>query len=197
MTQITPILSVSALALALLCQSATAQLAIPTHTIDAGGGKSSGGTLELTGTIGQPDASPAVSGGALSITGGFWGANTNPYAGAYEAWAALNITPGHDASFGGDADLDGIPNGLVYVFGPTGAELAGKGILTAPPANIPGDVILTLEASEDLVTWTPVLEYTAGAQTLIDAALSIAGGEVTDSASGIRHFYQYTITLIE
>ncbi len=42
-------------------------------TIDGGGGTSSGGNFALTGTIGQPDASPTVSvGGQFSLVGGFW-----------------------------------------------------------------------------------------------------------------------------
>jgi hypothetical protein len=44
-------------------------------TTDAGGAQaSSGGTFELSGTIGQPDASAsaALAGGSYSLTGGFW-----------------------------------------------------------------------------------------------------------------------------
>jgi hypothetical protein len=43
-------------------------------TIDGGGGTSSGGGYELTGTIGQPDASApnAMAGGTFQLTGGFW-----------------------------------------------------------------------------------------------------------------------------
>ena len=46
------------------------------YTIDGGGNTSSGGIYEVTGTIGQPDASgalTAVSGGTFSLFGGFWG----------------------------------------------------------------------------------------------------------------------------
>lgn len=42
------------------------------HTIDGGGVmRSTGGAFELSGTIGQPDAG-AMTGGAFSLTGGFW-----------------------------------------------------------------------------------------------------------------------------
>ena len=42
-------------------------------TIDGGGGKSTGGNLEVTGTIAQPDASTAaLTGGAFTLSGGFW-----------------------------------------------------------------------------------------------------------------------------
>lgn len=41
-------------------------------TIDGGGGGSTGGVFSLTTTIGQPDASNTMSGGAFALTGGFW-----------------------------------------------------------------------------------------------------------------------------
>jgi len=41
------------------------------HTIDGGGGTSSGGPYVLTGTIGQPDADWCV-GGNYELLGGFW-----------------------------------------------------------------------------------------------------------------------------
>ena len=41
------------------------------HTIDGGGGTSSGGTYQLTGTIGQPDAE-YLDGGPYELLGGFW-----------------------------------------------------------------------------------------------------------------------------
>lgn len=45
---------------------------IPWHTIDGGGGTSSGGSFSLSGTIGQHDAGPVMSDGAFALTGGFW-----------------------------------------------------------------------------------------------------------------------------
>ncbi len=59
--------------------SATALLALPAHaqfdlswnTIDGGGGTSTGGTLSVSMTIGQPDAG-TMTGGTLVISGGFW-----------------------------------------------------------------------------------------------------------------------------
>jgi hypothetical protein len=42
-------------------------------TIDGGGITfAAGGTFDLGGTVGQPDASNALTGGAFSLTGGFW-----------------------------------------------------------------------------------------------------------------------------
>jgi hypothetical protein len=42
------------------------------HTIDGGGGTSTGGVYSVSGTIGQPDAG-TMSGGSYSLAGGFWG----------------------------------------------------------------------------------------------------------------------------
>ncbi|MES2705574.1 MAG: hypothetical protein V4726_03125 [Verrucomicrobiota bacterium] len=42
-------------------------------TIDSGGGKSSAGAWTITGTLGQPDASPiTATAGAFVVQGGFW-----------------------------------------------------------------------------------------------------------------------------
>ncbi len=49
-----------------------AQYAINWHTIDGGGGTSTGGVYSVSGTIGQPDASPTMTNGQYAITGGFW-----------------------------------------------------------------------------------------------------------------------------
>jgi hypothetical protein len=48
-----------------------------TYTVDwykiaGGGGTSTGAIYQVSGTIGQPDASGAMSGGNYSLTGGFW-----------------------------------------------------------------------------------------------------------------------------
>ncbi len=47
-------------------------LTIPWHTIDGGGGLSSGGSFSIAGTIGQPDAGQPMQGGSFSIRVGFW-----------------------------------------------------------------------------------------------------------------------------
>jgi hypothetical protein len=49
-----------------------AQLSIDWHTIDGGGGTSSGGVYSVVGTIGQPDAGGPMTNGQFSVTGGFW-----------------------------------------------------------------------------------------------------------------------------
>jgi hypothetical protein len=52
---------------------AMAQYSIDWFTVDGGGGTSTGGVYSVSGTIGQPDASPqTLQGGPYSVTGGFW-----------------------------------------------------------------------------------------------------------------------------
>jgi hypothetical protein len=50
--------------------------AIPWHKIAGGGGvslgKGGGTAYAVSGTVGQPDASGAMTGGSYSLTGGFW-----------------------------------------------------------------------------------------------------------------------------
>jgi len=42
------------------------------HTIDGGGGTSTGGVYSISGTIGQPDAG-RLAGASYALEGGFWG----------------------------------------------------------------------------------------------------------------------------
>jgi len=48
------------------------------HTIDGGGGESSGGNYALTGIIGQSDAGVLMSGDDYTMTGGFWEVGDEP-----------------------------------------------------------------------------------------------------------------------
>ncbi len=48
------------------------QYSIGWYKVAGGGGVSTGGVYQVSGTIGQPDASGAMSGGPYSVTGGFW-----------------------------------------------------------------------------------------------------------------------------
>ena len=48
------------------------QYSVDWHKIAGGGGTSSNGQYSVSGTIGQPDAGGAMSGGNYSLTGGFW-----------------------------------------------------------------------------------------------------------------------------
>lgn len=54
-----------------LAFAAWAQYSIDWHTMDGGGGVSTGSVYTVSGTIGQPDTG-TMSGGTYSISGGFW-----------------------------------------------------------------------------------------------------------------------------
>jgi len=61
------------LVLLLSCTQLGAQpYSINWHTIDGGGGTSTGGVYFVSGTIGQPDAGGPMTNGPYSVTGGFW-----------------------------------------------------------------------------------------------------------------------------
>jgi hypothetical protein len=48
------------------------QYSIDWYKIAGGGGASTGGNYQVSGSIGQPDASGTLSGGPYSVVGGFW-----------------------------------------------------------------------------------------------------------------------------
>ncbi len=61
------------LLLSAFCLQASGQsYSIDWNIIAGGGGTSTNGQYAVTGTIGQPDASGAMTGGNYSLTGGFW-----------------------------------------------------------------------------------------------------------------------------
>ena len=72
------------------------------HTIDGGGGTSTGGVFSVSGTVGQPDASGAMTNVQYSVSGGFWvlptliqtaGAPTLTIAAAAPGLATISWTP--------------------------------------------------------------------------------------------------------
>ena len=63
---------VAMLCAALIPVAVAQNYAITKYTIDGGGGASAGGNYVVQGTIGQPDASEASTGGKYAVTGGFW-----------------------------------------------------------------------------------------------------------------------------
>jgi len=63
--------------LAAVCGASTQSFSIDRFAMAGGGGASTGGAFESSGTIGQPDAG-AMNGGSYSLAGGFWGASQTP-----------------------------------------------------------------------------------------------------------------------
>ena len=41
-------------------------------TVDSGGGTATGGGYTLSGTVGQPEPGPVLTGGGFKLTSGFW-----------------------------------------------------------------------------------------------------------------------------
>ena len=84
---------------------------------------------------------------------------------AYIAWAAANLPPG-DHTFGGDADLNGIPTGFEFAYGPLAEPFVllqmqlSNGIPSAvlaadPNTNGASYTRLDVEAGNDLSDWVP------------------------------------------
>jgi hypothetical protein len=69
--------------------------AIDWHTIDGGGGTSTGGVYSVTGTIGQPDAGLTMTNGQYSVTGGFWALPIAIQVGGAPTLAIGPATPGN------------------------------------------------------------------------------------------------------
>ena len=108
------LLLLTASALVVLRGSAVGDYAVDWWSSDGGGAATStGGSYSLGGTIGQPDAGPAMTGGAFSIIGGFWGAALPP---------ALSIS--------GSAGIPGAT--LTYTGGSTTANGSGDYSITVP-----------------------------------------------------------------
>ncbi|SRR5581483_1193816 len=61
-----------ALGVAAALSTSAQSYSIDWYKIAGGGGSSTNGQFSLNGTIGQPDASGAMTGGNYSVTGGFW-----------------------------------------------------------------------------------------------------------------------------
>lgn len=75
-----------------LLASAQTNYAIGWFTVDGGGGTSTGGVYNVTGTIGQPDAG-TMSGGNYTLQSGFWGLiGVAQTPGAPRLWVSLTPT---------------------------------------------------------------------------------------------------------
>jgi hypothetical protein len=72
--------------------SAQTQYSLDWYKIAGGGGGSTGGVYSVSGTIGQPDASGAMSGGPYSVTGGFWALYAVQTPGAPFLWVTRTTT---------------------------------------------------------------------------------------------------------
>jgi len=84
------------LAVALITGTARSQsYSIDWHTIDGGGGTSTGGVYAVSGTIGQPDAGGPMTNGQYSVTGGFWALPTAVQTTNAPMLTIIPFGPGH------------------------------------------------------------------------------------------------------
>lgn len=123
-----PFIATALLAIVLLCLTTAAQVDstdgaydLSWHTIDGGGGTSTGAAYQLAGTIGQPDAG-SMSGGSFELLGGFWRGDAAP----------VPTCPADIAPQGGD--------GLVNVSDLL-AVINAWGDCPAPPSPCPADFV--------------------------------------------------------
>jgi len=84
-------LLLGSLALWATAVSALGQYSIDWYKVSGGGGTSSGGSYQLSGTIGQHDAGGPMTGGNYSLTGGFWSLTALQTPGA--PWLTIRLTP--------------------------------------------------------------------------------------------------------
>ncbi|MFZ4573239.1 MAG: hypothetical protein ACOYN0_02510 [Phycisphaerales bacterium] len=96
----TSLLTVAVLSAA--ASTASAQFAIDWYTIDCGGGTSSGGAFQVSGTIGQFDAGAPMTGGGFTVTGGFWAGAGGSVPSC--PWQVANCAADYDNSTGVDSD---------------------------------------------------------------------------------------------
>jgi len=54
------------------CFASAQTYSVDYYKIAGGGGTSTGGVYQVSGTLGQPDVAASMSGGIYSLTGGFW-----------------------------------------------------------------------------------------------------------------------------
>jgi hypothetical protein len=184
----------------LLPFTAHAQFSIKSWTADGGGGTSSGGTYALTGTIGQPEVNTiAATGGGFTLAGGFWGAESST-TGGYATWAAANISGGQDASFAGDANGNGLPNGIEYIFESQAILSPELGALSAP-VNVPSDVILHFSYSIDMENWEPRAKWENSILSILASPandISVTNTLITDAKRGPEGlgFWRYEAELL-
>jgi len=97
-------------------------------TVDGGGGAAAGKGLELDGTIGQPDASPAgaLTGGGYSLTGGFW---------AFAVPACESYAP---VDYDRDCDVDH-DDFMIWASCARGSRIAHDGTEICQAADFDGD----------------------------------------------------------
>jgi hypothetical protein len=137
---------ISGLVLVLNSRNTHAQsYSIDWYKISGGGGSSTGGAYQLTGTIGQPDASGAMTGGNFSLTGGFWSTIkvvqtpglpkltiTHPGNNVIISWP----TPGGNYTLQQTANLTAVAGWTTSGYSVTSANGTSSITITSPSGNL-------------------------------------------------------------
>ena len=161
---------------------------IPWHTIDGGGGSSSGGNFALQGTIGQHDAGPEMTGGNYSVTGGYWVGVGGPITIAPDS---LVVTRGTLAGGGLPEliDSDNADLSIQRAVADTQARTEFEVRSSSPLAN-PSSFEVTLEGSvfarPQVDQTIELYDYDADAWVVVDTSVSssFSDSTVTAAASG-------------
>jgi hypothetical protein len=111
-----------------LAAPAHGNVTVPWFTVDSGGAlRLTAGDLALSGTTGQADAAGTLSGGSLSVQGGFW------------------VVAQANASLPGDCNNDGTVDVLDFLLlcqCPLGPDVAPGGVCACFDFDVDGDVDL-------------------------------------------------------
>jgi hypothetical protein len=115
---------------------------------------------------------------------------------SFAIWAAENIPAGEDTSFNGTIENGLIPNGIRYAFDNAAIEHPAPGVIKAP-SDVPADVVVVLEYTEDLKPWTPAVTWTNGIPVIANPAnVSIENGFVTQTMTSPKGFWRYRVNLV-
>jgi hypothetical protein len=162
--------------------SAAGSYGLDWWTADGGGATfSDGGSYSLGSTIGQPDAGPPMSGGAYSVSGGFWAA---------EGGYTLSITSEHGT-------VARLPDQATYLWGDVvelTATAAGGWVFESWSGDItdtanPVSVVIHGDTAVMANYRALASHYTISGNAGINGAvLSYTGGSTTANASGNYSF---------
>ena len=175
-------------------------ITIPADALNAGGGNSGGGTggsaVTLYASVGGIAGTVSVAAPATSVMQGYIPQILPPPLKGYELWASQNIAPGQASDFGGDADRDGIPNGVAYALGGAGIAFDNTALRfrITYPASIPPDVNLYLERSLTLApgSWSTIVSWVDGAAPVAGSGVEILT-RIRDTilSSAPKAYYRY------
>ena len=109
----------------------------------------------------------------------------------FATWVAENVPEGQDASFDGDANRNGIPNGLEYAYDGMTIEYPEPGVVTAPPEPSKPDILLRWQSSADLLEWETEVRWNRGNPPSISGPVVIEDGFLRRSSDEPTTFFRF------